>query len=142
MARKCIVSVDIKTWPKIHGRTFCVKCKCTRDHSCLCFKDVPECLTSRYSDSYLCLSMKVFSHYYIDIVWLFCNLPVCVVMMVEVCVCSNDHDLGAVPCFGIFKANNNVNLTSVAVLHRSGTDILKTLPILEMKKELIIKVLN
>ena len=87
--------------------------------------------------------MKVFSHYYIGIVWwLFCNLPVCVVMMVEVCVCSNDHDLGAVPCFGIFKANNDVNLTSVAVLHRSGTDILKTLPILEMKKAMISRYFN
>ena len=142
MARKCIVLVGIKTWPKTYGHTFCVKCKCTRDHSCLCLTDVQEYLTGRYSDSYWCLSMKVFSHYCVGIVWLFCNLPVCVVMMVEVCVCSNDHDLGAVPCFGIFKANNNVNLTSVAVLHRSGTDILKTLPILEMKKEMIIKVLN
>ena len=142
MARKCIILVGFKTWPKIYGRTFCVKCKCTRDHLLLCLKDVQEYLTSRYSDSYWCLSMKVFSHYYRRIVWLYCNLPVCVVMMVEVCVCSNDHDLGAVPCFGIFKANNNVNLTSVAVLHRSGTDILKTLPILEMKKEMIIKVLN
>ena len=137
MARKCIVLVGIKTWPKIYVCTFCVKCKCTKDHSCLCLKDVPGC-----SDSYWCMSMKVFSHYYIGIVWLFCNLPVCVVMMVEVCVCSNDHDLGAVPCFWIFKANNNVNLTSVAVLHRSGTDILKTLPILERKKEMITKVLN
>ena len=134
MAKKCIVLVGIKTWLKIYGHTFCVKCKCTRHHWCLFLKDVQQYLTSRYSDSYWCLSMKVFSHYYRRILWLYCNLPVCVVMMVEVCVCSNDHDLGAVPCFGIFKANNNVNLTSVAVLHRPGTDILKTLPILEMKR--------